>query len=185
MTTVQPHTLQLKAHGPNQKRRPLHIETQSYVPQLNDCLPEETMFRYPIRHGLVWRTEVVPIALLRLGMPWLGFGRRLGIPISGKLAGRFGLPSAAWPAFFAELLPRISTACHPSKPLSKIPHLLLHHFLTKLSGCCYCAWSLSFVADPSCLLFVSGDLLDQSRRQSNICCSPRLIFRLLRIPWFH
>jgi hypothetical protein len=145
------------------------------------------MFRYPIRHGLVWRTEVVPIALLRLGMPWLGSVGRLGIPISGKLAGRFGLPSAAWPAFFAELLPRISTACHPSKALSQDPASLVAPVsLQNHPGAATALGALSFVADPSCLLFVSGDLLDQSRQQSNICCSPRLIFRLyIRIRGFH
>jgi len=155
------------------ERTPITHQNSVYVPQLNDCLPEDTRFRYPIRHGLgYWRTEVVPIALLRLGIPCWGASRRLGIPISGKLAGRFGLHSVNWPAFFAELLPRISTACHPSKPLSEISHLLLHHSLQKHPGAAVLGFG-HFITDSSCLHFVSGGLLNQSRQQSNICCSPR------------
>jgi hypothetical protein len=145
------------------------------VPQLNDCLPEDTIFRYPIRHGLVyWRTEVVPIALLRLGIPCWGESRRLGIPIDGKLAGRFGLPSVGWPAFFANSFPAFQLHVILPSPCPRSRISCCTIFLQNHPGATVLGL-LSFVADPSCLHFVFGGLLNQSRQQSNICCSPRHI----------
>jgi hypothetical protein len=67
---------------------------------------------------------------------------RLGFPICGKPAGRFGLPSAAWPAIFANSFPAFQLHAIPQGPCPRshiscvAPFLQKHPGATTLGACC-------------------------------------------------
>jgi hypothetical protein len=130
---------QLKRPVRSQKT-PITHRNSVHVPQLNDCLPEDTIFRYPIRHGLVcWRTEVVPIALLRLGIPCWGEVEDWGYRSAASLQVDSAYLRWVGPPFLQTPSPHFN--CMSSfQALVQDLASLVALFFTKTSGC-YCAWT--------------------------------------------
>ena len=126
MTTAQPL---LSSFRTDQKRRPLHIETQSHV------LDSTSLYLEKRLSNLQYGTDSIMAHGCRADNPSPGWGclvggqfERLGLPISGRLAGRFGLPSAAWPEPFLQTPSPHFNCMSSSKALVRdLASLVLHH----------------------------------------------------------